>query len=113
MENRRPDEVSSWEYLCEHLYQKALKGGYQEEFATCKTHLPILAPFQNLKDFIQSVEANKSLREQVISDIKKLWLSHYDLRPALGTVLLLTMWQDLPTSSLENFYYNLFVRLSD
>jgi hypothetical protein len=107
----KPDEMTSFEYLTEHLYQRAQQGEFEMEFEASKTCVSVLKPFSTLQDLIQSVEQTPSIKEQVVLEIKLAWRANYEIRPDIGIVLLLTIWQDMPQTKLEDFYYDLFLGL--
>lgn len=97
MENRKPDEVSAWEYLNEHLWQRAWQGGFSEDFASLKAVLPSLRGFEHLTDLLKSLAeaGNRNGKEEVVHDLIKLYQKRFDLHPATITVLLLIFWDDL------------------
>lgn len=111
MEYRKPDEVSSWEYLCEHLYEPALKGRYEVVFEACQLYISALCIYKDFKDYLQTVEDSPTIKQSVMDCIKMVCQRHYEARPVMAILLLLTLWTDLPTSRLEDFYYDLLTEV--
>jgi len=107
--------TDSREYLEVYLYQRALQGGYEAEFKVAQKFCRVLRPFKNLPDFIKGVRQDARLKSRVVRALARLWPRYYQARPALGTVLLLARWDDLPRGStaLEDFYYQLFTKLAN
>ena len=106
-----PAEMTTFEYLDEHLYQVALRGGYQEEFNQVKEHLEALKGFSSAGELMQATRKNGSLRKQMVKELKELWRSNNQLRPASGAILMLAMWVNAPAAS-EDYWYKFFVRLA-
>jgi hypothetical protein len=60
---------------------------------------------------MQSVEQTPAIKEQIVLELKLAWRANYEIRPDIGIVLLLAIWQDMPQTKLEDFYYDLFLGL--
>ncbi len=94
--DRKPDEVDSFEYLSEHLYQRAKKGGFETEFTTLKTVLPYLNQFERLANLIGLIEqGDKRLCNYLLNDLIRLYRSRKDLRPAVVIIIIVILWSDL------------------
>lgn len=113
MEYRKPDEVSSWEYLSEHLYEPVLKGRYELVFEACQFYIGSLCIYKDFKAYLQSVEDSPMIKQSMLDCIKMVCQRHHEARPVMGILLLLTLWQDLPTSRLEDFYYDLLTEVTE
>ena len=106
------DEMTTWEFMNEQLYQIALKGGHQKEFNEVKERLPSLNAFQNAGDFKKALWNDKPLREKIIPQLKRLWLEDYDFRQSSGLVLMLAMWRNAIGAG-EDYWSNLFINLAE
>jgi hypothetical protein len=106
------DEMTNWEFLNDQLYQGALKGGYIREFNLVKERLNCLKPYQSPKDFMKAMWNDKALRENVVAQLKRLWLADYDFRQNSGLVLMLAMWRNAIASG-EDYWSNLFINLAE
>ncbi|MBI4833752.1 MAG: hypothetical protein HY811_02875 [Planctomycetes bacterium] len=104
---KHPDEVTDFEFINEHLYQVALRGGYQEEFNNVKARVSSLAPFKDARTFMRFIRRKKHLKSDIVNELKELWKKDYDLRPATGAVLMLAMWTSAFAAG-ENFWFRLF-----
>jgi len=110
-EYREPDEgTTTFAYLNEHLYQVALRGGYQEELEQVKECLPDLEPFKSAKELMKTTKHDAELREKIVGKLETLWQANYDLRPASGAILMLALWVKAPAAS-EDYWYDYFVEL--
>ena len=105
------DEMTTWEFLNEQCYQHALNGGYQREFNLVKERLDCLKPYQTPKDFMKALWNDKALRENMVAQLKQLWLEDYDFRQASGLVLMLAMWRNAIGGG-ENYWSNFFINLA-
>lgn len=90
------DEVNSFEYLSEHLYQRALKGGFEAEFNQLKSLLPYLNQFERLIDLIELVQTgDEKLVNYLLTDLVRLYRTRKDLRPAIVVIVIIILWPDL------------------
>ncbi|MFH1227147.1 MAG: hypothetical protein V1701_04485 [Planctomycetota bacterium] len=97
MEKRKPDEVTSYEFLAEHLYDFANKGGYEKVFNLLRG-FRIFRPFHSLRHLIVFVQTDgKRIKGDLCFGLVALWQRYSDaeLRPALVTTLLVVLWQNL------------------
>ena len=111
-EYREPDEgTTTFAYLNEHLYQVALRGGYQEELEQVKECLPDLEPFKSAKELMKTTKHDAELREKIVGKLETLWQANYDLRPASGAILMLILKARAPLVN-EDYWYDYFVDLA-
>lgn len=95
---KKPDEVNSYEYLSEHLWQWAHKGGFAEGFEAVKVVLPYLKRFTKLSDLLNQIEnGNQRLRNRLGKDLVRLYQSRHEMSGCQTTMelLLLILWPDL------------------
>jgi len=110
-EYREPDEgTTTFAYLNEHLYQVALRGGYQEELEQVKNCLPDLQIFKSAKELMKAMKHDAELREKTVSELETLWQTNYDLRPASGAILMLILKVRAPLVN-KDYWYDYFVDL--
>ena len=107
---RHPEEMTTFEYLDEELFQSALKGSFQREFNLVKVRLPELERFATPKEFMHAVRSDSQLRTKLIEALEKLWQADYDLRPASGIVLMLAQWVRAPAAGAD-YWFDYFVKL--
>jgi hypothetical protein len=111
MEERpNPETATTWEFLDEHLYQVALRGGYQAELERVRPHLPELAKFADAREFMKELRRDAKLRQTILRELHHLWQSDYQLRPATGALLMLAMRVNAPAAN-EDYWYEFFVEL--
>lgn len=91
-----PSEVNSFEFLSEHLYQRAEQGGSEEEFNRLKTVLPYLNQFERLTDLMDLMEqGDENFANYLLVDLIKLYRANRELRPAVVIIIILILWKDL------------------
>lgn len=123
-ERKAPDEVNSFEYLSEHLWQRAKDGGFEAEFGQLKVVLPYLNQFERLTDLIRLIkQGDEKLVNYLLTDLIRLYRTRQDLRPAIVIIIILILWSDLaaiyeelpPIKGLDerfaDIYWDLFHRL--
>ena len=90
-QNKRnnPETVTTFRFLNEHLYQVALRGGYQDELEKVKTALPTLQRFNSAGELLKAMRRDTEFRAKTFSELETLWQENYDLRPATGIILML------------------------
>jgi hypothetical protein len=90
------DEINSFEFLSEHLYEQAKRGGYNKEFNELKTILPYLNRFADLKEMISLVESgDNKFRNHLMKNLIRLYQTRADLHPATIAISLIVLWIDL------------------
>jgi len=90
------DEINSFEFLSEHLYEQAKRGGYNKEFNELKAPLPYLNCFADLKEMLSLVESgDNKFRNKLMSDMIMLYQTRNDLHPATIAISLIVLWIDL------------------
>ena len=109
---KNPDEMTTWEFLNDQLYQIALKGGYQKEFNEVKERLPSLNGYQNAGEFMKALWNDKPLREKIVLQLKRLWQDDYGFRQSSGLVLMLAMWRNAIGAG-DDYWSNLFIGLAE
>ncbi|MDI6733385.1 MAG: hypothetical protein QME51_04590 [Planctomycetota bacterium] len=93
---KSPDEVNSFEFLSEHLYQQAKQGGFEAEFTQLKELLPYLNQFERLTDLLKLVEGkDEELVNYLLADLIRLYRIRKDLRPAIVIIIIHILWTDL------------------
>jgi len=107
-----PDAMSTWEFLNEQCFARALKGSYQQEFNAVKERLSCLKPFQTVPEFMKTLWNDKPLRENITGQLKRLWLADYDFRPNSGLILVLSMWRNAVAAG-DDFWSDLFIKLAE
>jgi hypothetical protein len=110
MNRTNPETVNTFAFLDEHLYQVALRGGYQDELEQVKDYLPDLQRFNSAGDLLKAMRRDTKLREKTVSELETLWQTNYDLRPATGIILMLALWTNAPAAR-EDYWYDYFVDL--
>jgi len=110
MNRTNPETVNTFGFLDEHLYQVALRGGYQDELEQVKDYLPDLQRFNSAGDLLKAMRRDTKLREKTVSELETLWQTNYDLRPATGIILMLALWTNAPAAR-EDYWYDYFVDL--
>ena len=91
--SKHTEEMTEREFINEHGYKVAEKGGYKMEFDSVKAVLPGMAVFDDLRNLIRRVESDPALLNTIVKDLINLWQSNYELRPAAGLVLLVVLWK--------------------
>ena len=111
-ERRETDEgVTTFTYLNEHLYQIALRGGYQHELEQVKACLPDLQVFNSVGELLKAMKQDAKLREKIVGELETLWQTNYDLRPASGAILMLILKVNAPSANAD-YWYDYFVKLA-
>ena len=112
-QNKRnnPETVTTFRFLNEHLYQVALRGGYQDELEKVKTALPTLQRFNSAGELLKAMRRDTEFRAKTFSELETLWQENYDLRPATGIILMLALWVNAPAASAD-YWYDYFVKLA-
>jgi hypothetical protein len=110
--NRHPEEMTTYEYLDEHLYQRALKGSYQKEFNEVRERVDSLKRYKNAREFMKEMWKHRNLRIRTVKELERLWKDDYDFRPTTGAILMLALWHSSMLAG-ENFWYRLFVRMEN
>jgi len=99
MENqaRKPDEVDSFEYLAEHLYEWAHKNPeLADAFEGLKVILPYLKRYANLSKVLDRIaKGNQRLRNRLGKDLIRLYMPEPGLGQTTMELLLLVLWPDL------------------
>jgi len=108
---KNPETVTTFEFLNEHLYQVALRGGYQDELEKVKDVLPALQHFKSAGELLKTLGQDKELRARAVSELETLWQENYDLRPAAGIILMLALWVEAPAADAD-YWYDYFVGLA-
>lgn len=107
---KHADEMSTWEFMDEQFYQRALKGAYQKEFEQVKRRLDCLAPFPTAWEFMRTLWTNRPLQKRVLEDLKELWKTDYSFRPASGLVLLMALWRNAVFAG-DDYWSDFFIEL--
>jgi hypothetical protein len=100
---KRPDEVDSFEYLAEHLWEQAClvgrqahNGGLNDDFEGLKVILPYLERYANLSEVLNRIaKRNQRLRNRLGKDLISLYSPDPDVGPTTMELLLLVLWPDL------------------
>jgi len=108
---KNPETVTTFGFLNEHLYQVALRGGYQDELEKVKDVLPILQRFNNAGELLKTLGQDKELRTKAVKELETLWQENYDLRPATGIILMLALWVNAPAANAD-YWYEYFTGLA-
>lgn len=90
---KRPDEINSWDFIKEHLYERARKGGFGAEFNMLKARMPNLKRFNLPVDLLRS--GHHRTDTGLVLEMVKVYRKEPALRPAGGTILLLIFWDAL------------------
>lgn len=91
-----PDEVNSYEFLSEYLYQQARRGGFGQEFLQLKSALAYLNQFEHLAGLLDWIESgDRALVDYLLSDLLRLYRTNRELRPAVVILVILIFWADL------------------
>ena len=109
---KHADGMTTWEFLNEQCFARALKGSYQQEFNAVKERLSCLKPFQTVPEFMKTLWNDKPLRENITGQLKRLWLADYDFRPNSGLILVLSMWRNAVAAG-DDFWSDLFIKLAE
>jgi len=101
---RHPDELSSFEYLNEHLKEEVLQGGYESEFQIVKANIlacrslgdgrSVFNEFKSFKHLLETTtqESLCNIKETVVREVVELYQRREDLRPSSGVVLIMVLW---------------------
>jgi len=111
MKRKNPETVTTFAFLNEHLYQVALRGGYQNELEQVKAYLPTLQRFNSSGELLKAMRRDAKLREKTVGELETLWQENYDLRPASGIILMLVRWVNAPAARAD-YWYDYFVKLA-
>lgn len=122
---KKPDELTSYEYLKRHLWERAINGrpartdgrsgGYEREFREVKKRVFEVKKFSSFKEFIKAISQreNAKMKESVVADLLMIYQKCEDLRQSVGIVLVMVLWQELsklaPGAWFDEAYYWLFV----
>ena len=107
---KNPEEMTTFEYLNKHLYQRALKGGYQKEFNEVRERLDSLKRYKNVSEFMKEIWKHRNLRIKTVRELEHLWKDDYAFRPTTGAILMLALWRNAPLAG-EDYWYRFFARL--
>jgi hypothetical protein len=108
---KHPAEITTFEFLNDHLYQVALRGGYQKEFNEVRERLVSLKRYKNVREFMKEIWKHRNLRIKTVRELERLWKDDYDFRQSTGAILMLAMWRNAPLAG-EDYWYRFFVRLA-
>ena len=95
-DKKKPDEVNSYEFLLEHLYETTKERGFEAEFKQIKEVLPYLERFERLVDFMVVIEKEPAkIPDNLLDDLVNLYQSRRDIRPATIIIIMLILWNEL------------------
>jgi len=83
---KRPDELTSWEYLKIHLYDKPHL--YETSFQKIRPFVKGLKKFRTLAKWLKGGKPGWT-------KVKKLDRLHPELRPEIVEILMFALWEDL------------------
>jgi len=113
---KRPDEMTSFEYLKEHLYDAVINGLYEREFREVKKLVFEMKTFSSFTQFLKKIGKRKNIKikEEAVISLIRIYQCRKELRPSIGVVLVMVLWKRLvriaPGEWFDDAYYQLFIQ---